>query len=73
MELSGSILKKFIFWEVATPKIVPNISGNENPEKLLIFLEIEPCTFRLKLEKMKIICPKKILYISRNGTCLLYD
>ena len=52
MELSRSKIKKFIFSQKKT---------------FHMFLEMEPCSFQHKLEKIKKVHPEKISYISGNG------
>ena len=48
MEFSGPNIKKFLVFQETE---VSYISRNENPRKLLIFPEMEPCTFQPRLEK----------------------
>ena len=69
------ILKNFlhllIFQETKTLKKNPYISGNRNPKKLLIFLEIE--FFNPSSKNINIIRPQKIRYILGNFLTLILN
>ena len=67
MELSGSIIKKFLIFSQNNYFLIfqltelSYISGNGNPKKLFMFQEV---TFQVK--KIKTMNPEKIYYILGN-------